>query len=95
LQALTLLNDQQFYEFAEALAARVLKSQAKNDGERVEQAFRICLSRPPSQTEKQRLQQLLDQQLAQEQGDEAARRKEAWKTMARVLLNLDEAITRE
>ncbi len=100
LQALTLLNDQQFYEFAEALAARVLKSPAKNDAERIDQAFRLSLSRAPSDPEKQRLQQLLAQQLlaqqlAQEQGDEAARRAAAWKTMARVLLNLDEAITRE
>jgi mono/diheme cytochrome c family protein len=95
LQALTLLNDQQFYEFADALATRVLKSQAKNDAERIDQAFRLCLSRIPNQTEQQRLQQLLAQQLAQEKGDESVRRREAWKTMARVLLNLDEAITRE
>jgi hypothetical protein len=43
----------------------------------------------------ERLQQLLRQQLDQESGDEAARRGEAWKTLARVLLNLDEVITRE
>jgi hypothetical protein len=72
-----------------------LKSQAKNDAERIDQAFRLCLSRIPNQTEQQRLQQLLAQQLAQEKGDESVRRREAWKTMARVLLNLDEAITRE
>jgi hypothetical protein len=95
LQALTLLNDQQFTEFAEALAQRVLKSPAKNDAERIEQAFRLCLSRSPNQTEQTRLQQLLAQQLAQEKGDENTRRHEAWKTMARVLLNLDETITRE
>jgi hypothetical protein len=95
LQALTLLNDQQFHEFAEALAARVLKSSARSDAERIENAFRLCLSRAPGQAEKQRLQQLFEQQFAQEQGDEESRRKEAWKTMARVLLNLDETITRE
>ena len=75
--------------------ARVLKSPVKNAAERIDQAFRLCLSRAPSQPEQQRLQQLLTQQLAQEQGDEAARRTAAWKTMARVLLNLDETITRE
>ena len=90
-----LLNDLQFYEFAEALASRVLKSSAKTDAERIENAFRLCLSRTPSATEKQRLQQLLTQQLAQETGDENARRAETWKTLARVLLNLDEMITRE
>ncbi len=95
LQALTLLNDQQFTEFAEALGQRALKSPAKDDAERINQLFRLCLSRPPNQTEQQRLQQLLAQQLAAEPGDELTRRKEAWKTLARVLLNLDETITRE
>jgi mono/diheme cytochrome c family protein len=95
LQALTLLNDQQFYEFAEALAARALKADSKDDTARLDYAFRLCLSRPPSETEKQRLQQLLSQQVTQEAGDETARRGEAWKTVARVLLNLDETITRE
>ncbi len=95
LQALTLLNDQQFYEFAEALAMRVLKLPARNDTERIDSAFRLCLSRSPSVVEKKRLQELLTQQLAQGSGDENTRRGEAWKTLARVLLNLDEAITRE
>ncbi len=95
LQALTLLNDQQFYEFAEALAVRVWKSPAKDDAERIDRAFRLCLSRAPGKIEEQRLQHLVTQQIAQEQGDETTRRQEAWKTMARVLLNLDETITRE
>jgi len=95
LQALTLLNDQQFYEFAEALAARVFKSPARNDGERIDYAFRLCLARASSQPEQQRLRELLAQQIEQEQGDESMRRKEAWKAMGRVLLNLDETITRE
>ena len=95
LQALTLLNDQQFYEFADALAARVLKAAVKDDAERIDYAFRLCLSRTPVAAEKQRLQQLLAQQIEQEQGDANKRRAEAWKTMARVLLNLDETITRE
>jgi hypothetical protein len=95
LQALTLLNDQQFYEFAENLAARVLKLSAKDDAERIDRAFRLCLSRAPGRTEQQRLQQLLAQQLEQEQGNEDTRRTAAWKTLARVLLNLDETISRE
>jgi hypothetical protein len=95
LQALTLLNDQQFYEFAEALSERVLKSPAKSDAERIDYAFRLCLARSPNQAETQRLQQLLATQLEQETGDETTRRAETWKTMGRVLLNLDETITRE
>jgi hypothetical protein len=45
LQALTLLNDQAFVEFAQALAARILEEGPKPDSERVEQAFRYCLAR--------------------------------------------------
>ena len=93
LQALTLLNDAGFYEFAQAMAARVLREGSKSDAERIEYAFRTCLSRAPSATEKQRLIELLAQQLAVEQGEQ--RQLAAWTTVARVLLNLDETITRE
>ena len=46
LQALTLLNDAQFYEFAQALAARVI-SQPRN--KRIESLFRYSLGRSPNQ----------------------------------------------
>ncbi len=95
LQALTLLNDQQFTEFAEALSRRVLQLPAKDDDERITQAFRLCLARSANAVEQKRLKELLNQQVAAEAGDEPTRRKEAWKTLARVLLNLDEMITRE
>jgi mono/diheme cytochrome c family protein len=95
LQALTLLNDQQFFEFAEALAQRVLSLPAKEETFRLEYAFRVCLGRAPGPAESQRLKELFAQQMRQEQGNEIVRRAEAWKTVARVLLNLDETITRE
>jgi hypothetical protein len=95
LQALTLLNDQQFYEFAEALAQRALSLPTKEETARLEYAFRVCLGRAPNQAESQRLKELFAQQFQQEQGNEIVRRAEAWKTVARVLLNLDETITRE
>jgi hypothetical protein len=95
LQALTLLNDQQFYEMAEALAARVLKVSETKSGDKIDHAFRLCLARQPSAAEKQRLEQLLAQQIQLEPGDEKTKQREAWKTVARVLLNLDETITRE
>ena len=93
LQALTLLNDAGFYEFAQALAARVLKGDSQNDSERLEQAFRLCVARKPSATEKQRLTELLAQQLVARQGEQM--QFAAWTTVTRVLLNLDETITRE
>jgi len=110
LQALTLLNDQAFVEFAQALAARILKEGAKSNPERVEQAFRWCLARKPSPSERQRLLDLLNQELtafAQAPAEALAlvsrekvsafdpKQLAAWTTVSRVLLNLDETITRE
>src|SRR5439155_6508062 len=39
LQALTLLNDQGFFELAQALAARILKEAGSDDGPRIRHAF--------------------------------------------------------
>ena len=95
LQALTLLNDQQFFEFASALADRILDQGPEQPEARIDYAFRLCLAREPQDVERKRLRELLDQQLNASEGDPAQREKEAWLTMARVLLNLDETITRE
>jgi mono/diheme cytochrome c family protein len=86
LQALTLLNDQGQYEFAQALAARVLREGGADDGARLRYAFRLCLARAPKERERQRLAELLARE---------GKGAEAWVTVARVLLNLDEFITRE
>lgn len=88
LQALTLLNDEAFFEFARALADRVLKESPADDRARLDYAFRLCLARSPSEKERDRLGRLLAE------GREESER-EAWTTVARVLLNLDEFITRE
>ena len=110
LQALTLLNDEAFVEFAQALAARLLKEEAKSDGERLERAVRLCLARKPAPHERQRLLDLLNKEVAafEKSPDEAAallpkqkdpsldhKQLAAWTTVSRVLLNLDETITRE
>ncbi|MEZ6133320.1 MAG: PSD1 and planctomycete cytochrome C domain-containing protein [Pirellulaceae bacterium] len=70
LQALTLLNDSAFVEFASALQQRI-------EHEGIEAAFRRCTGRVPSDDELQILAGL------------------DIKTAARVLLNLDETLTRE
>jgi hypothetical protein len=88
LQALTLLNDQQFFEFASALAARIEREGGANEASRIEYAFRLAVSRSPTDDESRRIRALL----AQIQPSASAR--EAWTTVARVLLNLDETITR-
>jgi mono/diheme cytochrome c family protein len=110
LQALTLLNDQAYLEFAQGLAARILAESHGTDDERLVYAFRLCLSREPSAREQQTLTQLLSQQLdsLRKSPDEARSlassnlpkdadvpRYAAWTTVARVLLNLDEFISRE
>jgi hypothetical protein len=88
LQALTLLNDQGFFELARALAERVLRETKADDGARIAFAFRLCLGRPPAAREAEALQRLLHQQ-------REATSLDAWTSIARVLLNLDEFITRE
>ncbi|MEO6808857.1 MAG: PSD1 and planctomycete cytochrome C domain-containing protein [Isosphaeraceae bacterium] len=108
LQALTLLNDDAFFEFAKALAARVLTEAPANDDARITLAFRFCLARTPSEVESQRLADLLNHQRDEFQADPKTAKvivsnasaqdlaeRAAWTTVARVLLNLDEFITRE
>jgi hypothetical protein len=89
LQALTLLNDEAFFECAKALAAELQES-GRTDDERLDDAFRRCLARTPEPRERDRLRSLLARQRA-ERRDEM----EVWTTVARVVLNLDEFITRE
>ena len=95
LQALTLLNDQQFYEMAQALAARVLRENKTSDASRLDLAFRLCTARHPSPDEAHRLQELLEAELRSTANAGVKSQTEAWTTVARVLLNLDETITRE
>ena len=89
LQALTLLNDQGQVEFAQALADRVLREAGRDSDARIRHAFRLCLARQPSEREHSLLARLLARQ-PKEAGE-----RETWTTVARVLLNLDEFITRE
>lgn len=95
LQALTLLNGLQFYEFAVALAGRIQREASGGVPEQIDFAFRVCVSRLPDAMERQRLIRLYEQALGSTSGDDATRRSEAWTTVARALLNLDETITRE
>jgi hypothetical protein len=110
LQSLTLLNDVGFVEFAQGLALRLLKEVPHDDEQRIDRAFRLCVSREPEPGERQRVKELLDQQLesfvaSPEEAKELLPKKipanvdvkqfAAWTTVSRVLLNLDETITRE
>ena len=111
LQALTLLNDTGYHEFAQGLARRVLVEMPGGDlDDRVAHAFRTCLSRSPSPDELAGLARLASSQLDEfrthpEQAEDVLTldpgknldRAEtaAWTVVAGALMNLDEFITRE
>lgn len=102
LQALMLLNDQAFYEFAQALADRVLAEGPPDDAGKLDLVFRLCLARSPDPIELDRLMSFLDAQRrlqSESEGEDSAESRHsdraAWTAIARVLLNLDEFITRE
>ncbi len=89
LQALTLLNDEAFIECARSLGEHLAQCELEADEDRIRYAMKLCLAREPSEYELQRLQSLLSEQRA------SADQSTAWNTLARVMLNLDEFITRE
>jgi mono/diheme cytochrome c family protein len=73
LQALTLLNDEAFAEFAQGLAHRIIR-QASGDVARVELGFRLCTGRTPDSVERGILLQLLARQRASLRTSPAARK---------------------
>lgn len=89
LQALTLLNSQAFYEQAQAFAKRIAEAPMASDSERLDYAFRVCLSRAPEPHEKAVLADLLAEARRNQE------KSEPWLMVSRTLLNLDEFITRE
>lgn len=111
LQALTLLNDPVFVDASRALARRVVAEEPGSFEARIRLAYRLCLSRPPRDDEALALARFHDLQLARFLTGEADPAKvagldrkadglraaeiAAWTAVARVLLNLDETITKE
>lgn len=110
LQSLTLANDVTFVEFAQGLAVRLLSAPVQDDSQRLILASELCLSRQPASAELARLRGYLQQQRSQFANDEKSATAFApkslppgitpvegatWAAVARVLMNLDEFITRE
>jgi hypothetical protein len=106
LQALTLLNDTVFMECARALGQMAVNSKG-DAARRVDLLFRRCLTRPPTSEESERLEKFYETQLARCANGELKaaeimdakdgqylNEQAAWTTVARVLLNLDETITK-
>ena len=109
LQALTTLNEEVFLAAARALGAQAAAVPA-DDEARLQYVFRSCLTRLPRPEEARRLLELLDKQkrridagdldareLAGDQLKDGAQANDvaAWTALSRVLLNLDETITKQ
>ena len=96
MQALTTLNEPLFLEAAKALAQKTMHEGGKSDPERLDYAFRRVLARKPTTEEAATLSQLFQTQYNRYAGAGAHLGEvQAWTAVARVLLNLDEAITKE
>jgi hypothetical protein len=103
LQSLNLLNDPVFFEAAQAFALRADKDCPAATGDRIGCMFELALGRAPSDGERQRLARYLDDQATIFAKDKQAAAEAApiepgaapWVGLARVLLNVDEFITRE
>ena len=111
LQALVGLNNESFAESAQAFAKRILGSGENADAKsRLETAFRICVARSPSERDLNELLDLLEasRRWYADHVDQAKalvgsfavpnisiQENAAWIATARILINLDEFITRE
>lgn len=106
LQALTVLNDEVFVQCARALGRWAAREPANTPGT-VQKLFARCLTRPPTPDETNRLVRFYTSQLERFArgelkaedllGDEKnprASEQAAWSALARVILNLDETITK-
>ncbi len=94
MQALMTLNETLSMEAAAALAERMQKHGA-SDGARIAYGFKVCTSREPSAKEAKALLDLLERQKARQSAEASADTADALTVVARVLLNLDETITKE
>ena len=113
LQALTLLNNEIFVEAAREFGQRTLKHDC-SDRSRLTQAFRLCVSRQPTDEELDQFQEILTAsrkwyeankdaarslskagtQADSSENDNEEFETAAWIATCRIMLNMDEFITR-
>jgi hypothetical protein len=93
LQSLDLLNDPAFFEAAQALANRIETEATGDFRARLGYAYQTVLNRKPSEKETSRLASYYDTQASIRAKDPGAIA--PWVGVSRILLNLDEFITRE
>jgi hypothetical protein len=87
LQALTSLNDPYFFAAAQAMAKRMETEGGQSPADRIRYGFLLTVSRQPSPTELEKVLSFYNQQKAPELT--------ALTMVANVLMNTDEAITKE
>lgn len=110
LQSLTLANDETFFEFARGFAVKLVEMPDMDDSQRLTFAFESAVARSPNSSELARLRGYLQQQREHFAEDPIAAESfaikpvpagatpseaAAWTAVSRVLMNLDEFITRE
>ena len=88
-QALVLLNDPTYVEAARAFAGRIVSEGGADTARRIMWAFRQAVGRDPREDEAATVSALFEKHAAA-----PANELEAWTSVARVILNLHETITR-
>ena len=89
LQALTSLNNPYFFDAARAMAKRLMTEGGASVDDRIRYGFELTVSREPSVTELQKVAAFYRTE------GEKMPEPEAWTMVSNVLLNTDEAITKE
>ena len=95
LQALMTLNETLSMEAAQALAKRMVSEGGGDDSSRIKHGFKLCTGRSPTATETKALSGLLQRQTKRTVGSKDADVADPYTVVARVMLNLDETITKE
>jgi hypothetical protein len=109
LQALTVLNDPVFFDFARGMARRILAEAGPELRDRLIYGFWLCVSRRPNEKEIEEIAALYHNQLDRFTKDGAAARAllkgadeqtnpaelAAWAVVSNTLLSLDETLTKE
>ena len=102
LAALVTLNNVTFVEAAKAFAQRILKEAPPKDQERIAHGFRLCVARSPQPEETEAFSDLLQEsRIWYEKNSDDAKafggdsETAAWTATVRIMLNMDEFITRE
>ncbi len=106
LQALTVLNDEMYLEMARALAQKTIEQRFNTTPDSAKFIFRSCVTRPPEDSELNALVNYFRAQKSRlEQGEldvtliggdeQASHELAAWSMVARVVMNLDETITKQ